>query len=91
MTDRGWLRALGEDCLAALLERRPEATAPPVPVSLSELADGVPDRAVGQVVRANGLRGEASGVEQCLGGLAGVSTLTLGAGHVDKQPGPAFG
>jgi hypothetical protein len=34
------------------------------------------------------LEGEASGVEQCLGGLAGVLTLTLGAGHVDKQLGP---
>jgi hypothetical protein len=46
---------------------------------------------VGQVVRPNVFGGEAFGVEQCLGGLAGVLTLTLGAGHVDKQPGLAFG
>jgi hypothetical protein len=36
--------------------------------SPSELVDEVPDRAVGQVVRANVLGGEAFGVEQCLGG-----------------------
>jgi hypothetical protein len=46
---------------------------------------------VGPVVRPNVFGGEAFGVEQCLGGLAGVLTLTLGAGHVDKQPGLAFG
>lgn len=39
MTDSGWLRALGQDGLAALLERRPEAAGPPVPVALSELAE----------------------------------------------------
>lgn len=59
--------------------------------SPSELVDEVPDHAVGQVVRPNVFGGEAFGVEQCLGGLAGVLTLTLGAGHVDKQPGLAFG
>jgi hypothetical protein len=46
---------------------------------------------VGQVLRANVLGGEAFGVEQYLGGLARVPTLTMGAGHVDKQPGLAFG
>ena len=59
--------------------------------SPSEPVDEVPDRAVGQGVRPSVLGGEAFGVEQCLGGLAGVLTLTLGAGHVDKQPGLAFG
>ena len=37
------------------------------------------------------LGGEAFGVEQCLGGLAGVLTLTLGAGHVDSSWALAFG
>jgi hypothetical protein len=59
--------------------------------SPSELVDEVPGRAVGQVLRANVLGGEAFGVEQYLGGLARVPTLTMGAGHVDKQPGLAFG
>jgi hypothetical protein len=39
MDDVGWLRSLGEDGLAALLERRPEAMAAPAPVALSELAE----------------------------------------------------
>lgn len=39
MVDVGWLRGLGEDGLAALLERRPEALAAPVPGALSEVAE----------------------------------------------------
>lgn len=37
--DAGWLRRLGGDGLAALLQRRPEALAPPAPSSLAELAE----------------------------------------------------
>lgn len=39
MVEVGWLRGLGEDGLAALLERRPEGCLAPVPRSLPELAE----------------------------------------------------
>ncbi|MDG4832091.1 helicase-associated domain-containing protein [Solwaraspora sp. WMMD1047] len=39
MIDATWLRALGEAELDALLRRRPDATAAPLPASLAELAD----------------------------------------------------
>ncbi|HEX6655852.1 MAG TPA: hypothetical protein VF153_06535, partial [Candidatus Limnocylindria bacterium] len=39
MIDVGWLRSLGTDGLARLLERRPEGCRVPVPRALSELAE----------------------------------------------------
>lgn len=38
MVDTKWLRSLGEDGLAALLERRPDVVAAPLPESLAEVA-----------------------------------------------------
>lgn len=39
MVEVGWLRSLGADGLARLLERRPEGCREPVPLALSELAE----------------------------------------------------
>ncbi len=39
MVEVGWLRSLGPEGLARLLERRPEGCLPPVPRALSELAE----------------------------------------------------
>ena len=39
MVEVGWLRSLGADGLARLLERRPEGCRAPVPRALSELAE----------------------------------------------------
>ncbi|MFL6127545.1 MAG: helicase-associated domain-containing protein [Mycobacteriales bacterium] len=70
MTDDRWLRALGEEDLAALLKRRPEAVVPPVPACLSELAERLdePYAVVGAMRRLDRPTLQVAEVVAALGG-----------------------
>lgn len=82
MTDVAWLRGLGEDGLAALLARRPEALAAPVPLSLTELVERLampasvvaamrrldrPTLQVAEAIAALGGRTDRSALDRLLG------------------------
>jgi hypothetical protein len=72
MTGAAWLRGLGADGLAALLRRRPEALAPPVPTSLAEMSErlAAPGSVVAALRRLNRPTLQVAEVIAALGGHA---------------------
>jgi hypothetical protein len=72
MTRAAWLRGLGVDGLAALLRRRPEALAPPVPTSLTEMSErlAAPGAVVAAMRRLNRPTLQVAEVIAALGGHA---------------------
>ncbi|BCB84244.1 hypothetical protein [Phytohabitans suffuscus] len=95
MVTAAWLRRLGEDGLADLLRRRPEAMAVPPPVSLGELAErlATPAATVAALRRLDRPALQVAEALTALGGQAGRPALDrlLGAGTAkgERRQGPS--
>lgn len=87
MTQVAWLRGLGEDGLAALLRRRPEALAAPVPADLAELADRLdtPASVLAALRRLDRPTLQVAEAIAALGGHADQATLERLLGAADPE------
>ena len=76
--DDGWLRGLGPDGLAALLDRRPEAVVPPDPLGLTDLAERLaePSAVIAALTRLDRPTLQVAEVITALGGT-GVSRAAV--------------